>query len=605
MKKIAWGFLFAFCVVNLCSCAGPGKRRVNTPSSATANQPTPIYVPGNTDTKNGGQTRYLDLQDPQQEVVEKDVEVVLPSTTYINDRIFEYGRKLERWKQLDSQSVTKKLSDQDAVQMVRCFRQLQDVLGGYSELRSKILQAPEVATANKITNEEIFELQKNDIAFLENACGRLLTDPDVKGLGSNQPHDGDDLTQLEALIDRYAASKEYEEIVQVWLKIPEDQLGRVHLRSKIIYGNALMYLHQEEMAAKIYQQVVEQLSAPGEQATDLVSLRKVLADLYTASGNYRLAENEYKNISSDYQKIGQLEEWSKLQLSLLERTKDTSPELKEYSEILRNFLGFVPERDGYSLVWQTEKFQSSYPYSPVVSNVEFIKNTVTEAADKWFNGFMADIDKLSDEKQFSKAIMLLETMPTDIVGADKQLAIKVKNQELKMAEAVETETDKMAQIQELQNQWNNGMLLAGNGRYDEAITVFTNLLDTEYSVKAESKIKELSLEAAKAERRKAADLFIRFTKTTDIESKKKLLVESRKLLKNILVKYPDVEIGPKVIGNIQRVEQEMNALDPNLIFMADQTGPIKVQGDGVEQAFDVPVKQTPVKETTLDTSINQ
>ena len=52
-------------------------------------------------------------------------------------------------------------------------------------------------------------------------------------------------------------------------------------------------------------------------------------------------------------------------------------------------------------------------------------------------------------------------------------------------------------------------------------------MDTEYSTKAETKIKELSLEAAKADRRKAADLFIRFTKTTDPESKKKLLVESR------------------------------------------------------------------------------
>ncbi len=55
-------------------------------------------------------------------------------------------------------------------------------------------------------------------------------------------------------------------------------------------------------------------------------------------------------------------------------------------------------------------------------------------------------------------------------------------------------------------------------------------------------------------------------------------MESRKLLKNILVKYPEVEIAPKVVGNIERVEQEMNAIDPNLVFMADQEGSPVVQG---------------------------
>ncbi len=107
--------------------------------------------------------------------------------------------------------------------MVSCFRQLQDVLNGYSELRSKMLQAPEVAVATRISNEEIFELQKNDIAFLENACGRLLADSEDKSVGWNQREEGADLTQLETLIARYATNKEYEEIVQVWSKIPESQ----------------------------------------------------------------------------------------------------------------------------------------------------------------------------------------------------------------------------------------------------------------------------------------------------------------------------------------------------------------------------------------------
>jgi hypothetical protein len=164
----------------------------------------------------------------------------------------------------------------------------------------------------------------------------------------------------------------------------------------------------------------------------------------------------------------------------------------------------------------------------------------------------------------------------------------------------------MALVQELQHQWNNGMVLAKDGKFDEAIAVFTNLLDTEYSTKAENKLNEITLEAAKADRKKAANLFVRFTKTTDLESRKKLLVESRKLLKNILVKYPEVEIGAKVRKNIERVELEMNAIDPTLVSLADQEEELQPEVDGVDSAFAMPgstmeIEQQPIVESDLKT----
>jgi len=339
--------------------------------------------------------------------------------------------------------------------------------------------------------------------------------------------------------------------------MPPTQLGRVNFRTKIHYGNALIHLNQQAKAAEMYQQVVDQMSVSDDQATDLVSLRKVLADLYMASGNTKAAAIQYHKISEDYQNIGRIEEWSKLQLSALDRAAEAGPEMREYSTLLRNYLGFVPEEDGYKVLWQAEKFLEQYPYSPVSSNVEAIKENVKTAADKWFDGFMAGVDKLSGEKKFKEAQEKLETIPANILGPDKQLVVKSKNDELLMGAAVDQETDRIAQIQDLQNQWNRGMLLAGEEKFEEAIGVFAGLLDSEYSAKAQEKIKELSLAAAQADRKKAANLFVRFTKTTDLESRKKLLLESRKVLKDILVKYPNVDIGPKVISNIERVEQEM------------------------------------------------
>jgi len=510
--------------------------------------------------------------------VAKQVQV-LPSIEYVNDRTFEYGRKLNRWKDLDKQSVVMNLGQEQTESMIRCFRDLQKVLDGYERLHDDLLQRNIISTSTMFDTEDAMELQKMDIAFIESNCGRLLAGGEDKAAGWQERQKGADLNQVETLIERYFANNEYSEVVQVWLQIPPYQIERVDLKTMIMYGNALMYLDQQEKAAEIYQQIVDEMSDSKEQPTDILSLRKVLADLYTASGNYLAAEGQYEQISADYLAIGKIEEWSKLQLSILERSVKGSPELTEFSRLLRAYLGYLAERDGYKIVWQADNFLQQYPYSPVASNVDIVKEDILQRADEWFNGFITQVDIFAGEKKFQDAIELLNSVPEEIIGAEKVQELKTKIDEIVLAEAVERETVKLARKQELQRRWNEGMLLADQDDFDGAIQIFTELLDTEYSAKSQVKIEELSLQAAKAARRKAADLFIRFTKTVDLESKKKLLVESRQVLKDILVKYPEVEISEKVLGNISRVEKEMNELDPFLLSAIE----LKEREDTMEQ----------------------
>jgi tetratricopeptide (TPR) repeat protein len=412
-------------------------------------------------------------------------------------------------------------------------------------------------------------LQKSDIEFIESPCGKMLATTDEDGSVFGPRGKSTDLSQLETVIERYTANKQYEEIVQTWLQVPPEQVDRVDLNTRLRYANALMYLHQEDQAAKVYGQIVDQMSDSEQQSTDLISLRKTLADLYTASGNYPAAEEQYKKISQDFGNLTAIDEWSKLQLSILERSVAGSPELTEYSGLLRNYLGFIPEKDGYKVVWQAEEFLTNYPYSAVSSNVDLIKKRAQEKADVWMTGFMGKVDELVAEKKFQEAIQLVDNAPVDLIDEEKRNSLKTKKDDFVLAEAVEKETSKLASVQELQQKWNSGMLLVKGERFEEAIAVFTEMLNTEYGTKAQEKIVEVSQLAAREERRKAADLFIRYTKTNDVEGQKKLLIESRKILKDILVKYPDVDIAEKVRGNIQRVEQEMNTIDPTLLSRVD------------------------------------
>ncbi len=292
---------------------------------------------------------------------------------------------------------------------------------------------------------------------------------------------------------------------------------------------------------------------------------------------------------------------------MLKQSDTGSPELHAYSDLLKNYLGFIPEKDGYKIVWQADKFLSSYPYAAVSANVDSIKTKAKDKADTWFNDQLAKADQLAKGKKFREAMDLLENIPKDIIDKGQQDELKRKHDDLVLADAVAKETDKLAKSQELQRQWNNGMLLIKSEKFDQAIALFTGMLDTDYAAKAKEKIAQVSLMAAKADRRKAADLFIRFTKTSDLESKKKLLVESRKVLKQILVKYPDVEIADKVRDNIQKVEQEMNALDPALLPKVEQaeSSPGASEQQPID-AFDVTGKneqptaaQPPVVEKSL------
>lgn len=488
-----------------------------------------------------------------------------PSMSYINDRIYEYGRKLDRWKALDEQAVNMEVDEQKADEMVQCFRDLQQVLSGYSHLREELLQQSSMNRNEGVSGERFLELQQRDIQFLESSCGRIVGSPEEKGAGWQEREETADLSQLETLIDRYAENGESEEVVQVWMQIPDSQKDRVDLKTRVSYGNALMFLHQEEKAAAVYQRIVDDMSASKKQSTDLISLRKVLADLYTSAGNYKEAEKQYDKISDDYTKLGSIEEWSKLQLYILGQSEKGSPELSEYSSLLRNYLGFIPSQDGYKVVWQADGFLGSYPYTAVSSNVDMIKKDAQQRADDWFNQFLASVDQLAAEKKYEEALELLDTIPADIIGEEKVQSLKKKTDDLVLEEAVSRETEKLAKMQDLQHKWNSGILMMENGNYEDAITIFIGLLDTEYSAKASGKIEEVSLLAAKSERRRAANIFSRFTKTSDPESKKALLIECRKVLRDILIKYPDVDIADKVVGNINRVEQEMNTLDPTLL----------------------------------------
>jgi len=498
------------------------------------------------------------------------VDLLSPSTGEVAARIAEYNKKMERWRERDGQSAVMRMSADDSEKMVRCFQELQKVLNGYNRLHEILLQQssmPKGRAVGAISAKEIYDLQQSDIAFVDGFCGQMVAANDMKGTGWAQHEGGGGLVSMEAEIAQYAANGQNEELVQVWRQAPETTASRFQMGTKILCGKALIALQQEEDAVKLFHQIIDQAILPDGSRSELLSVRKILADLYVASGNYKEAEAQYLEISKAYREMGRVEEWSILQLSMLKKSDQGSPELKDYSDLLKKYLGFNPVKDGYTVVWQADRFLQKYPYSPVASNVDLLRTSAREQADKWSKSALTGVAGAAELQQTQVESGKPETVSGAIVTPESQISTQpIKNADVAVpVETVKNEIAGIGNAQELENNWNEGMVLMEGAQYDQAIEKFKLLLGTDYSGKAEKKIAEASLLAAEAERRKAADIFIRFTKASDLESKKKLLIESRSRLLDILRKYPGVEIKDKIIGNIKRVEKEMDAIDPTLL----------------------------------------
>ena len=508
------------------------------------------------------------------------------SVEAVDARIAQYTDKLDRWREQDQKAAVQEMDQQQTQLMIGCFRKLQKVLNGYTGLRSTLMQGGVTAG---LSNDLANAIQQADISFLESECWVMLADPVDGVVDLNKNKVSSDVAEIEAVIARYSVQKEYENVLQTWSGLTEEQRKGLRVETKVLYGQALTYLHQEDKAITVYMDLVNDTLSSSPK-TDILSLRKKVADLYTATGNYSAAERQYNSISSDYGNLASFNDWALLQLSILSRRGTNAAELRAYSDLLRDYLSFLPAQDGYKVVWEAEKFLEAYSFSPVATNVNGIKDEIRGAADAWYAGVWQTVDRLTADNQYEDALLYLQTIPIDLLGPERAATLSAKKEELLLASAVNRETTKMVQIQELQATWNNGLLLVKGERYDEAIAVFTELLDTEYGDKAKSKIHEVVLTVAQAERRKAADAFIQSTKTSNVESKKKLLVQSRAILKDILVKYPDVDIAEKVMKNIQRVELEMNTVDPQLLpRLRTQEMANKLGGGGSSQpdSFDV------------------
>ena len=204
----------AVCCTLLFTACSYDKKRIVTPNNSTMTQSQGLETSESVPSKVIVQPAPLGVSSEQHYVTDEDGypgvingPQVLPDMQYIKDRIFEYGRKLNRWKELDEQAVIAELDEAASEEMVRCFRDLQKVLNGYNRIQDALLRQDFMDSTQMITGSEVMDLEQRDISFLESGCGQLLKGGADEGAGWAQREKKADLPQIETLIERYAGSE--------------------------------------------------------------------------------------------------------------------------------------------------------------------------------------------------------------------------------------------------------------------------------------------------------------------------------------------------------------------------------------------------------------
>ena len=591
-KRYCLAIALTVCL-GLSSCAAPSKKRVPLPPQNpdySQGQQSDVFepdiVPGQK--VDGGDIFESDLGD-----MRKDNDTADGSIEYVSARVAEYQDKLERWKQLDSQSVGVDISQEDTEKLVGCFQDVQHILSSYRNMEKNLLHPP--LTGASVSQKELMAVQKGDVLFLESDCGKMLAAKPEKPTCWEQREDDAGFARMESLIAEFSANQEYDKVIQAWLQIPQENLSKVNVATRMHYADALMFQDQDDIAAQTYHEIIKQLDAADEQPANMLTARRKLGDLYSANGQVRGAKEQYQMLSGDYKDLGKIDNWAQMQIEAIDSGIAGSVEYSDYSAILRSHMSYIPSRDGYRIVNLSDHFLVKYPASTLASSVEMIRNESAVQADIWYSRLEAEIGSLVAEKNYQGAIDIINEIPEGALTGAKLTELENMGKELEVNNAIELETQRMAESQKLQSQWNNANMLANAERYDEAIELFSQMADSEYGPRAEIKIAELSVVAAQVDRRKAADLFIRYTRTSDVEQQKELLIESRALLKGILEKYPDSDVIDKVHSNIKRVEQEMNAIDPELISIADSQmpDPETIDDQEIDDVFERQYKPSP------------
>jgi tetratricopeptide (TPR) repeat protein len=518
-------------------------------------------------------------------------DVLLPALSRINDRISAYKKKMHSWQGISNRMYFLNLAPEQLEQLSTCRRQVTDLLADYTQIHDQLLRDQPMDVSRRLLNRSLPKIHKKDIAYIEGGCPRLLTESGYSPVTTGSTVAG--MPSLESSMDAALARGDYGQVISSFQALSFSPGEQPDYAVSYNYGVALMKSDREQEAHRVLVELLDRLRQQ-DQAKMEPKLLQLLGDLEFGLGDYRSARSRYVELEQLSGGLKGHSVWARQQLKALDAATSHGVEIRAYAALLLSSLAYNPQRDGFTVVQQAQAFQKSFPVSVVGSSVTDLARKANKEAERWFAGVLEQVDRLSAQQNNQEALLLIERIPATILPLDKQAILKLKKGSLTaiatgsiensdtiqeeildvndpftpavpsnggQAVGPDTGPSEHVSVTALQETWNQGMTDMQAKEYDRAIEIFSGLLNTSYGTKARIQIEEASRLAAQDDRKKAAEFFVRSSRTTDPGTRKQLLLSSRALLEEILRKYPQSGLEDKVRRNLNRIDQELGTIE--------------------------------------------
>lgn len=462
---------------------------------------------------------------------------------FVESRAMLYRTKADNWQVLTEKMQSFGISQKQEEQWQKCTGLLAELVGGYGTVLDG--QGDPLAVIRK------------DISYAESACDEMFAVHTALIPELLAKFQQEAAGQAAAIVDYYAEKKDYHQVVAAYENAAEfSGEAPADLRLKEIYGRALLHIGRLEKAALVFFQVLVE-SGPYERWP----LRLEAAELLIASGQYEKARAEYLHLAEILNSWEDINKSVTDQLALLFAADDHARELALYSQALQAYLSFAG--DGIPNIFESavRELQNTYPGGIHTSAAGRLYRQAEEKVRQNTALTLVQVEQFADAKEFKQALDILAGMKQLRLPADCMSQVDGMISAIRSARDHHIQLEKEKRVQVLADQWQEALNLVDMELYDDSITVFMELLGTDYDSKASVEIEKASLQAAKALRSKAAAVFVKARRATDPATRKALLKESRGILQSIMTRYPQVEIADKVVVNLQVIDEQLLELD--------------------------------------------
>ena len=488
-----------------------------------------------------------------------DPAVLAGMSDYVSTRITHYQGKQEQWQGLGASFSQHDLALPQPEKWQECTGALRNILDGYLALQSTL--SSDNGFAGLAPPPSPYAAFQQDIAFLESDCQTIFAAAAAVIPEQLQAYRQSVAGQAEGVVRYWAAQGDNEKVVESY----ENLIGTgaeagVSPETREAYARALRATGKLEQAADALL-----AAAQGKDALQAWPLRLQAAELLFAEGKFPRARKEYEQVAGLFSSLKQADAQVETQLGLLAGEDAHGQELELYRRALKGWLQYDGITLPPDLVESVQRLEEVFPESIYTQMARALLDKAGGPVQQNVDEAMARARQLASERKFTQALEVLAPWSREAQPGEAVSPVKALEAEIRAQQSQETVLQQMEEKEAFDAKWQKAVAMLDDRQFDQSIVLFEELVDTPYQDQARAKISEAVNLAAAQLRMEAANLFIKARKTDAVDQKKALLLESRRLLLLVQQKYPQADIIDKVRQNQKATEDQLRALDPNLL----------------------------------------